>query len=229
VRSSLLTKSLFIVALNIWLAGFAQAKAGSEHWASHGNSKWSRNTLTLGQARVAIAMAVANRLSANHTGLTINPRDIQVTLKVGADGKTAIWRAEALPRSGSPWNQMVQHGFRVDTTLQGTIDVALRTPAQTQIAERAQTLYQQRLSATDKTDWAQAQQQLSRFGHRPREKTVRQHAQILYTERNNMTAQTEWTKAERQLTLDFGQRVQFIDSSKKFHAAQQQLFGATQP
>jgi hypothetical protein len=216
-------KILLVAALQLLVAGAAHARKGRSHYMSHGNAKWAKRTLTVGQARKAIALAVAKKLSAPRTGMRINPQDINVTVKLGADGKTALWRAEAKPRRGSPWRKMMDKGIKVDASFQGTVDVALRQPTQSQIKVRAQQLFQERRTATAKSDWHQAKQRLTRFGNRPRERTVRKQAHKLYQGRTAATAKSDYYKAERELTLDLGNRVTFINSSKQFHALSQKL------
>ncbi|PIE17341.1 MAG: hypothetical protein CSA65_09270 [Proteobacteria bacterium] len=197
------------------------------HWAGHGNKlSWGKGKLTAGQARASIAAAVAKRYG-KLGGLRLRPADVNVTIKVAADGKTALWRATAKPRTGSSLRKLASFG-RTDFELKGTIDVSLRNPNKDQIRTRAFSFYKERSQASAKTDWSKAQKQLSRFGAKPQKSTIQKLAYALYKGRRSGSATKDWRRAEKELKLDLysGSRVTFINSSKAFNQASRRLFGA---
>jgi acyl-CoA-binding protein len=200
-------------------------RSGS-HWAGHGNKRsWGKGKLTAGQARASIAAAVAKRYG-KLGGLRLRPADVNVTFKVAADGKTAMWRATPKARTGSALRKLASFG-RTNFELKGTIDVSIRNPSNDQIRNRAFTLYKQRSQGSAKTDWTKAKKQLTRFGSKPQRNTIQKLAYSLYKSRRAGSATKDWRRATKELKLDLysGSRVTFINSSKAFNQTSRRLFG----
>lgn len=223
--------AVLAVALLVSWASDADARRhtrrSGSHWAGHGNKlSWGKGKLTAGQARASIAAAVAKRYG-KLGGLRLRPADVNVTFKVAADGKTALWRATPKPRTGSSLRKLATFG-RSNFELKGTIDVSLRNPSNDQIRSRAFSLYKERNQGSAKTDWTKANKQLTRFGSKPRKSTIQKLAYSLYKGRSAGSATKDWRRAEKELKLDLysGGRVTFISSSKAFNQASRRLFGA---
>ena len=212
-------------ALLLVPAGQADAKRrSSAHWSGHGNSKWSKGTLTVGQTRRAIASAIAKQHS-KLGGLRMKPSDVNVTLKLAPDGKTALWRATPKAKRGSSLAKLASFG-KTSFEFKGTVDVSLRNPTKQQINDKAFSIFKGRKTATAKTDWSKAKKQLTKYGRKPRETTIAKLAYKLFKGRKAATAKSDWQRAEKQLKLDLdsGSRVTFLNSSKSFNAASKRLF-----
>ncbi|MCA9671422.1 MAG: hypothetical protein KC503_37755 [Myxococcales bacterium] len=214
-----------LVALFAALTFIAGSAFAGGHWAGHGNGKWSNRTLTVGQARRAIAHAIAGQ-HAKLGGLRINPGDVKVSLKLGADGKTAVWRAEAKPRARDgrlakllAWG----NGAGKPIELKGTIDISLRSPAKSAIDKRAFQISR----GNQKSDWFQAEKIASRFGAKPRRSTIARIANQLY-QRRAAGRDAHFIAAEKELKLDLysGTRVKISDNA--FRQTTKQLFGSAQ-
>ena len=215
--------ALILSLLLLPFSGLAKGKL----YAQHGNQKFGRKSLSVGQARKSVAMSVASRLNVPRSGFLVKPSQIKVSIKMAPDGKTAVWRATVNPRRGSAYAKLGKHfGTKVSSQLYGTINVALRNPTQNQIRARAHDIYKQRTSATAKSDWLAAEKKLTRFGNKPRTSSIRKLAFQLYQGRQRATAKTDWSTAQKQLRQDLnsGSRVKFINSSKAYNNTLRSMF-----
>ncbi len=220
-----LTKAALLIAmLLIPMSGMARPKG--KLYAHHGNQKFSRKSLSVGQARHSIAQSVAKRMNIPRSGFMVKPSQIKVSIKMAPDGKTAVWRATVKPRRGSAYAKLGKHfGTQVKSQHYGTIDVSLRKPTQNQIRTKAYEIYKTRKGSTAKSDWLTAEKKLTRYGNKPRKSTIAKAAYKIFQGRQRATAKGDWYKAERQLTRDLnGGRVKFISSPKAYNNTLRSMF-----
>jgi hypothetical protein len=205
-RSSLLA-SLFAALAVVSLVVPAQAappvarsRAPYKHYQTHGNAKWGKKTLSVGKAREAIANAVARKLSVHANGLIVNPSEINVTVKLAADGKTAYWSAEPHVRADSRLKALFKEGAsRLDVSMRGSIDVSLREVSEAQIAKRISEIKGRSNGASAQTDWRQAEKELGKYGNQPRSETIKRRAYQIWETRSG---KADWQQAERELSKD---------------------------
>ena len=218
----ILKAALLIALLTLPVTGMARGKL----YAHHGNQKFSRKSLSVGQARNSVAMSVAKRLNVPRSGFMVKPSQIKVSIKMAPDGKTAVWRASVKPRRGSAYDKLGKHfGTQVKSQMYGTINVGLRAPTQNQIRTKAFELYKARKSGNAKSDWVAAEKQLTKFGNKPRTSTIRKLAFKMYQGRQKGTARSDWFKAQKMLTRDLnGGRVKFINNSKAYNNTLRSMF-----
>ena len=217
-----LKAALLIALLLLPMSGMARGKL----YAHHGNQKFSRKSLSVGQARHSVAMSVASRLNVPRSGFMVKPSQIKVSIKMAPDGKTAVWRASVRPRRGSAYDKLGKHfGTQVKSQMYGTINVALRNPSQNQIRTKAFNLYKTRKAGDAKSDWLTAEKKLSRYGNKPRKSSIRKLAFKLYQGRQRGTANSDWLQAQKSLRQDLnGGRVKFINSSKAYNNTLRSMF-----
>ena len=217
-----LKAALLIALLMLPMSGMARGKL----YAHHGNQKFSRKSLTVGQARHSVANSVARRLNVPRSGFMVKPSQIKVSIKMAPDGKTAVWRATVKPRRGSAYDKLGKHfGTQVKSQMYGTINVALRNPTNNQIRTRAFQIYKQRKAGDAKSDWLTAEKRLTRYGNKPRKSSISKLAFQLYQGRQRATAKTDWSKAQKELRRDLnGGRVKFINSPKAYNNTLRSMF-----
>lgn len=154
MRKSLMLSAVLLVA-GLLAAGPSFGAKG--RFFAHGNNKLGKNTLTVKQARLAVANAINLQSGATlkNMRMRVRPEQIQITLQKTVDGQVlfaAKLKADGRTRQAKKFNATAE--FR------GVLDIQLKNPSPAAIRDAAYFVSKSKNSADPVSNWLKAEKQL---------------------------------------------------------------------